>query len=451
MNVMIVGCGKVGRTLARQLNEDGNNVTVVDLSEAKVRAFASRHDLLGVVGNGATHETLKEAGIESADLMIAVTGSDELNLLCCLIARKAGHCQTVARIKNPVYYAEAPFLKDELGLATVINPEYAAAMEIARVLRFPAAIQIDTFAGGRAELLKCRLPEDSRLVGMAVKEVVAKLHCDVLICTVERGEEAYIAKGDFVFEARDVISVMASPENAQEFFRKIGMKTNAVKSAMIIGAGEMTRYLCKILAHSGISLKVIEKKREKCEEFSEDFPDVTVICGDATEGELLQEEGLSSIGAFVALTNLDEENVLLSLLAKSRGVAKCISRINRMDFDEVIRRLELDTVVSPQNVTADQILQYARAMQNTLGSNVETLYNVILDKVEASEFIIREESAITGTPLSELRFKSNVLVASILRGKDVIIPRGHDVILPGDGVIIVSEIMGLGDITEVLR
>ena len=451
MNIIIVGCGKVGRTLAGQLNEDGNNVTVVDVSAEKVKSVATRLDLLGVVGNGATHAVQEQAGIDSADLMIAVTGSDELNLLCCMVAKKAGNCQTIARIKSPEYNSETPFLKDELGLAMVINPEEAAAAEIARVLRFPAALQIETFAKGKVELIKCRVPESSRLVGMAVKEVVTKLHCDVLVCTVERGNDVYIAKGDFVFEEKDVISIVASPENAQEFFKKIGFKTHAVKNALIAGGGDIAHYLCDILAKDGISLRIIEKKTQKCEELSLSLPNVSVICGDATEEELLVEEGLERADAFVALTNLDEENILLSLLAKSRNVAKLITKINRMDFDEVIRRLDLDTNLSPQNVTADIILRYVRAMSNTVGSNVETLYNVIQDKVEASEFIVREESDITNTPLSKVRFRDDVLVASIIRDRRVIIPRGNDMINVGDAVVIVSKILGLQDIRQVLK
>ena len=258
MNIIIVGCGKVGSTLAEQLNEDGNNITVIDMNAAKVESITNRYDIMGIVGNGATHMVQQQAGIYDADLLIAVTGSDELNLLCCLIAKKAGNCQTIARVKNPDYSTEAPYLKNELGLAMVINPEYAAAAEIARVLRFPSAIKIDTFAKGRVELLKFRLPEKSRIVGMSVKEVVTKLHCDVLVCTAERGDDAYIANGDFVFEEKDVISIIASPKNADDFFRKIDYKMHSVKDAMIAGGGEITHYLCDILHRSGISINLCE-------------------------------------------------------------------------------------------------------------------------------------------------------------------------------------------------
>ena len=450
MNIIIVGCGKVGRTLAEQLNEEDNNVTVVDLSPAKVNSATGRSDLMGVVGNGATHAVQKAAGIDTADLLIAVTGSDELNLLCCVTAKKAG-CQAIARIKNPDYFKEAPYLKAELGLAMVTNPEQAAAAEIARVLRFPSAKQLETCARGRVELLKFRLPPESRLVGLSVKDVVGKLHCDVLICTVERGDEALIAGADLVFEQNDVISLVASPKSAGDFFRLIGINTRAVKSVLIAGGGEITHYLSEMILRFGMSVKVIEQDPKKCQLLSRELPEVTVIEGDATEKDLLLEEGIATTDAFVALTNLDEENILLSLYAKSRGTKKQVTKINRIDFDDVIRRLDLDSIVCPKNVTADAIVRYVRAMKRSIGSKVEALYNVIQDKVEASEFTVTEPSRITGVPLSQLKFKENVLVASLLRNGTVLIPRGNDTIEPGDSVIIVSKIMGLSDITDVLR
>ena len=451
MNIIIVGCGKVGSTLAEQLNEDGNNITVIDMNAAKVESITNRYDIMGIVGNGATHMVQQQAGIYDADLLIAVTGSDELNLLCCLIAKKAGNCQTIARVKNPDYSTEAPYLKNELGLAMVINPEYAAAAEIARVLRFPSAIKIDTFAKGRVELLKFRLPEKSIIVGMSVKEVVTKLHCDVLVCTAERGDDAYIANGDFVFEEKDVISIIASPKNADDFFRKIDYKMHSVKDAMIAGGGEITHYLCDILHRSGISIKIIERDKSVCEELCSLWPDVAVINGDATDQSLLLEEGLANTGAFLALTNMDEENILLSLFARSSNQGKIVTKINRIDFDDVIKHLDLDTIIYPKNITADMILRYVRAMKNTIGSNVETLYNIIKGKAEAAEFIVRENSPVTGKPLCELEFKKDVLVAAILRGKNVIIPRGYDVIEPGDAVVIVSRLMALHDISDILK
>ena len=451
MNIIIVGCGKVGQTLAQQLNEEENNITVMDLDASKVNEVVNRFDVMGVVGNGATHLKQQEAGIKNADLLIAVTGSDELNLLCCLIAKKAGNCHTIARVRNPEYSSEAPYLKEELGLAMVINPEAAAAAEIDRVLRFPSAIKIDTFARGRVELLKFRLPEGSPLVGCAVKEIVSKFHCDVLVCTAERGDEAFIANGELVFEEKDIISIIASPRNANDFFRKIKYKINSVKDAMIVGGGEITYYLCERLHRAGIPAKIIEKDKKRCEELCSLWPETIVINGDAADQEILIEEGIEAAGSFVALTNFDEENILLSLFAKTMNKGKLVTKINRIDFDGVIKHLDLDTTIYPKNITSDMILRYVRAMKNTIGSNVETLYSVIKGKVEAAEFIVKENSAVTDKPLSELKFKKNVLVAAILRGKNVIIPRGHDTIQKGDSVVIVSHIAALHDINDILK
>ena len=449
MNIIIVGCGKVGQTLAELLNDEGNDITVIDMLPAKVNETAARYDVLGVVGNGATHLTQQEAGIKNADLLIAVTGSDELNLLCCLIAKKAGNCHTIARVRSPQYSSEAPYLKEELGLAMVINPEQTAAAEIARVLRFPSAMKIDTFAKGRVELLKFKLPEDSPLEGLAVKEISTKLHCDVLVYTVERGDNAYIAKGSFRFMEKDVISIIASPKNASHFFKTIKYKMNSVKDVMIVGGGNITHYLSDMLDRAGIGVKIIEKETAKCEELAEKLQYATVINADAVDQQTLFEEGIENVGAFVALTNLDEENILLSLFAKSVNKGKLVTKVNRIDFDDVIRHLELDTVIYPKNITAETIVRYVRAMKNTIGSNVETLYNIIKGKVDAAEFIIREKSPVAGKPLMEMKLKPSVLVASILRDKKVIIPRGSDTIEVGDSVIIVSD-FALHDIAEIL-
>lgn len=452
MDIIIVGCGKVGQTLVEQLNEEGNNITVIDLNAKALKSVANQNDVMGIVGNGATYAIQKEAGIERADLLIAVTNSDELNLLCCMIAKKAGNCQTIARIRDPEYSNETNFLKNEFGLAMVINPEYAAAAEIARVLRFPSAIKIDTFAKGRVELLKFKLPEDSPLVKLSVREISTVLGCDVLICTVERNGDVFIAKGDFTFEEKDVISLIATPKNAAEFFKKINHRLHSVKDVMIVGGGKITQYLCEMLIErSGVSVKVIEEDPKLCENLCKQLPEVTIINGDPSERDILLEEGVANASAFVALTEQDEENILLSLFSKNVGKGKLVTKIARTDFDEVVRPLDLDSIIVPKNITADMILQYVRSKNSSIGSNVETLYNLIKGKVEAAEFAVNEESEITGKPLMKLEFKENVLIASILRDKKVIIPRGYDMILPGDNVIIVTKHLSVHDITDILK
>ncbi len=451
MNIIIVGCGKVGEALAEQLNEKGNNITVVDINAERVNSVVAKHDVMGVVGNGATHATLDEAGFEDADLLIAVTGSDELNLLCCLIAQKAANCQVIARVRNPEYSAEASYLKHELELAMVINPEHAAAAEMTRVLRFPSAIKIETFARGRIELLKFILPEDSPLVGQTVREITTKLHCDILVCTIERGDEVFIANGDFLFRERDVVSIIAPPQNVTQFFRKINYVTNSVKDVLIVGGGEISFYLCQMLARVGIRTTIIEKNQARCDELSAILTNTTVIHGDAADKEILLEEGLENVDAFAALTNLDEENILLSLFANSRSKAKLITKITRIDFDEVIKTLPLDTIIYPKSITCESIIRYVRAMKNSRGSNIETLYHIIKGKVEAAEFIIRESNTITDKPLYQLPIRSNVLIAGILRENTVITPKGQDTIRVGDTVIVVSKDILLNDITDILQ
>ncbi|MBQ8319402.1 MAG: Trk system potassium transporter TrkA [Clostridia bacterium] len=451
MKIIIVGCSEVGQTLAAKLNDDGNEVTVIDVQAEKVRAVSSRYDVMGVVGNGATQATLQEAGIENADLFIAVTDSDELNLLCCMIAKKESDCHVIARVVNPAYSEETAYLKERLGLAMVINPDFATAEEIARVLLFPSALKIEPFAKGRVELVSFRLQKDNLLVGLSVKEAMSKLKSKVLICTVERGEEAYIPSGDFVFAEKDVVSIVAPKREAKEFFTKIRYKGHSIKDAIVAGGGAITHYLFEIMERSGIAFKVIEKDEALCEELATRFDKVTVINGHAGDKNLLVEEGVSETGAFVALVKGDEENILFSMFAKEAGAEKTVTKISRIDYDSVLSKLDLDTVVCPKNITSDIILRYVRATGNAMGSNVETLYNIIPDKVEAVEFIVREGSPIVGKPLAELAFQRNVLVASILRGKTVIVPRGQDTIEVGDSVVLVSMGRSLSDITDALK
>lgn len=450
MNIIIVGCGQVGRALAEQLSESDNNITVIDNDPENLRRVTDKFDVMGVIGNGASYSVQKDAGVSKADLLIAVTNSDELNLLCCIIAKKASDCQTIARVRSHEYSMETPFLRDELGLAMVINPERAAAEEMARVLRFPSALSVEPFSKGRVELIKIRLPASSVLVGMSVREVTAKYRQDILFCTVERGEEAFVTKGDLVFEPRDVVSIMATPKNAQSFLSKIGYKTHAVNSVMIAGGGEITHYLCSILKKSKIHVTVVEKNREICDKLSIDFTDVEVIHAEAPYQEVIEDEGISGQDAVIAATDLDEENIMLSLFARANTEKKVITKIKRIDYDSIMQKLDLDTVIYPKNITADTIAKHIRSAKNTRASNMESFYSLIKGKVEASEFIVRTQSKITGKPLSELKLKDNVLVGAIIRGGNVIMPRGYDTIEEGDSVIVVSGTMGLHDITEIL-
>lgn len=451
MQIIIVGCGNVGTTLADRLSKENHNISVIDLSSQIVTNISNNLDVLGIVGNGASYSVQKEAGIEEADLLIAVTGSDELNLLCCLIARKAGGCQTIARVRNPVYGRELNFIKEELGLSMVINPEEAAAMEVARILKLPSALEIDTFAKGKVELVKYRLEEKSPLCHQAIKDISAKFKCEVLISTVERGEKVFIPDGNSILLPKDEISVVGSVRNTVAFFKKIGAPTTRAQNTVIIGGGETSYYLAKQLTSIGIKVKIIEKNKERCDELSELLPEVMVLWGNGTDRELLMEEGLPQAESFVALTNFDEENIMLSLFAKSISKAKLITRIHRIAYDEIIEGLDLGSVIYPKFITAELIIKYVRAMQNSIGSNIETLYQLNNERVEALEFAVRDLSPVVGTALQDLRLKSDLLICCINHKGQIIIPRGQSRISLGDTVVIVTTIKGLNDIKDILE
>lgn len=451
MQIIIVGCGNVGVTLTEHLSVEGHDITVIDSSAQKVQSVSSRYDVKGIVGNGASYLTLIEAGIEKADLMIAVTGMDEQNLLCCLFARKAGGCHTIARVRNPEYIKEIDFIKEELGLSMIINPEYAAATEIARLLRFPTAIEIDTFAKGKIELLKFKLPVECRICGLQLKNITSAVHCDVLVCAVERGSEVVIPDGSFVLEGGDVVSIVTSPANAARFFNRIGIETNQVKDAVLVGGGSVSYYLAKQLCDMGIAVVILEKSQSRCEVLSELLPKARIINGDEIDRDLLLEIGVKDTEAFAALTGMDEENIMLSLFAKRHSKAKVVTKVNRLSFDEIVDNMDLGSVIYPKFITSEYIIQYVRAMQNSIGSNVETMYKLIGDRVEALEFSIREDSPVVGIPLQSLNLKRNILICSINHHGKIITPKGQDMMRVGDTVVVVTTDVGLKDVKDILN
>ena len=413
MQIIIVGCGKVGRTLAEQLQEEDTDITLIDINPDRINAITDEVAAMGVVGNGASINTLMEAGIETADILIAVTVSDEMNLLCCLIAQKTGHCHTIARVRNPIYYRQIGllkigFIKERLGVTMIINPELAAAQEISKLLRFPSAIKIDTFARGKVELLKFKVMPEFELDGKSIQQITEHFRCDILFCAIEGKDYTTIPGGTNVIRNGDVISILATPQNAAAFFKKIGLKTHQVKNTVIVGGGTISYYLAQALLAMKIKVKVIEKDKNRCEFLSEELTDATIINGDGTDRSLLLEEGLESAESFVTLTNMDEENILLSLFAKKNSHAKLITKVNRIAFDDIIDGLDLGSVIYPKYITADYILRYVRAMENSLSSNVETLYHILDGQAEALEFAVKESSSITNTPLSDLNLKDNL-------------------------------------------
>ncbi len=451
MKIIIIGCGKVGSTLVEQLSTEGHDLVIVDTQEHKLEALANTYDVMTLVGNGSSFTVQQEAGVTSADLLIAVTGSDELNLLCCLIAKKAGRCQTIARVRNALYSKEINFIKEKLGISMIINPELTTATEIAKILRFPSAIKIDTFAKGRAELLKFKLRPEFGLDGCRVVDISDRLKCDVLVCAVERGDDVTIPNGNFVLKDNDSVSIMASPAHVAEFFRKIGVQTHRVKTALIIGGGKVGFYLAKLLIEMGVRVRIIEQDLERCEYLSSQLPKASVINGDGTDQRLLLEEGLPYAQSVISLTGLDEENLLLSLFAMKHSTAKTIAKVNHLAFNDIISGLDIGSVIYPKYLTANKIIKYVRGTQNSLGSNVETLYKILDNRAEALEFAIKADCPVNNVPLMNLNLRNNLLICCINRGGSIIIPRGQDTIKAGDTVMVVTTENGLRDISDIVK
>lgn len=450
LNIIIVGCGKVGATLIEQLSKEGHDITIIDQNAQKIQEITNQYDVMGVTGNGASYSVQIEAGIENCDLIIAVTGSDELNLLCCTIAKRVGECSAIARVRTPDYSQESSYLREKLGLAMIINPELEAAKEVARILYLPTALEVNSFAHGQAELIKFKVPEGNALDGVTIAEFGKNNATEILICAIERNGEVHIPNGDFRIEKQDILSFVATRKTAKAFLEHIGFQTNRVKDTMIIGGGKASYYLADQLLHMGISVKIIESNKARCEELSILLPQAIIINGDGTDQEVLKEEGIIYTESFVPLTGIDEENVLLTLFARQISNAKVVTKINRINFKDVISTLDLGSVIYPRYITSEAIIAYVRAKKASMNSNVETLYHMFDSQVEAIEFRINEESSVTNIPLMELSLKKNLLISFISRNGAIIIPSGKDCIRVGDTVMIVTTHTGFKDIQDIL-
>ncbi len=451
LNIIIVGCGKVGSTLIEQLSKEGHDITIIDSSAEKIQDITNMYDIMGIVGNGASYSVQMEAGIENTDLIIAVTESDELNLLCCTIAKQVGNCAAIARVRTPDYSKEVGYLREKLGLAMIINPEMEAAKEAARILYLPTALEVNTFAHGQAELIKFKIPEKNKLDNKTIASVGKDIMKNILICAVERDGEVHIPSGSFILREGDVVSFVANRMKARAFLKEIGFAIKQVKNTMIIGGGKAAYYLAKQLISMGIDVKIIENDRARCDELSVLLPEAIIINGDGTDEELLREEGLDRVESFVPLTGIDEENILLTLYAKKVSDAKVITKINRITFKDVINGLDLGSVIYPRYITSEAIIAYVRAKNASKDSNIETLYHMFDYQVEAIEFCIYEQSDVTDIPLAELSLKDNLLIAFINRNGKIIIPSGNDCIKKGDTVMIVTTHTGFGDIQDILK
>lgn len=453
MKIIIAGCGKVGCALASQLNDEGHDITMIDNNPDKLGSAISTMDIQGIVGNAISFRTQQEAGIENADLFIAVTGQDEVSLLSCLIAQKASDCHTIARVRNPEYFQEISYLKQVMGLSMAINPELSAAREIAHLIQIPEAMEVDTFAKGRVDLLKIAISENSTLHNMKVMEISKMFNHDILICIAERNHEICIPNGDTVLLAGDNISVIIPKEKIASFYKIANLKfSKESKNVMIAGGGTISYYLATELQKTRTHVTIVEKNKERCEFLSVAIPEATIINGDATDHQVLLEEGLTDADAFVSLTNMDEENVFISLYAeKLNPKAKRITKINRIAINDIVENLPIGSIIAPKHLTAENILQYVRSLKNSYGSNVEALYKLMDNRVEALEFHVDEKNELTDIPLMNLKLKDNLLLCCIVRKNKVITPSGRDEIQVGDTVIVVTTHLGLGNLTDILK
>ena len=451
MKIVIVGCGKIGKSLIASLVKEGHEVVAIDKNETKVAEVINIYDVIGVCGIGTDSVILTEAGVQKADIFIAVTGSDELNMLSCHIAKTLGAENTVARIRDRAYNETSlGFLQQTLSLSMSINPERFAADDIYNVLKVPGAVHIETFSTRNFEIIELILKEDSPLDNVKVMDLRKQNKAKFLICAVQRDDEVYIPDGNFVLKSGDKIALTAAPTEILKLLRSLKITRKQARNVMILGGSRTGYYLAKRLLDSGNSVKIIDKDPVRCQELDEALPGATVILGDGAQQELLLEEGIQSMDAFVSLTGMDEENILISYYAASQEVPKVITKVNRSEFVPVANRMGLDTIVSPRRTITDVLVRYARALQNTVGSNVEKLYKIMDGGAEALMFNVHSEFKYTDIPLKDIKFKKNILIAGILRNRKAIVPSGLDVILPGDKVVVISTDHILYDLADII-
>lgn len=455
MNIIIVGCGKVGYAIASQLTDEGHSVAIIDTNKERLERACSSLDAIGYLGNGTVHQLLLDAGIKEADVFIAVTKQDEVNMLSCVIARKASKCKTIARIKSPEYYEEISFLSETLGISLSFNPESMTAEEADKLVHLPSALEIDTFAKGLVDIVKIKLPKDSILHDCPLKNLGHVIgNNDILVCAVERDKTVTIPDGNFVLKEGDIVSFTMpnlNPKQMNRLFNKIGIHSREIKDVVIAGGGTITYYLAEKLLKSKVAVTIIEPDKKKCMNISTHLPKAKVIHGDYNDNDILLEEGIADADAVIALSDSDEENIVFSLYASRTSSAKVITKINRLDFFQAFEDLP-GSLLCPRNITAEAMIGYVRSLKNSYNSsNVEALYKIVNGKVEALEFKIEKNSPVTNTPLMDLTLRSNLLICCIIRKGHVIKPSGKDVILPGDIVVVVTTDKGLESIDDILK
>lgn len=451
MNIIVVGCGKIGSAILSSLVEEGHSVVVVDNNPNILDSISNIYDVMTVCGSGTDCDVLEEAGADSAQLLVAVTASDEFNMLCCYLAKKMGTAHTIARIRNPEYNLDSlSFLKQQLDLSLIINPEMLAAREMHNIIKVPSALKIESFSGRKFDIIEMMIGEGSPLHNIRLIDIRNKFKAKFLVTVVQRENEVYIPDGNFVLKQGDKIGLTGDITEIMKLMRALGLERKQAKNVMILGGSRTAYYLSRLLIDSGHRVKIMERDVKRCDELSELLPKAVIINGDGAQQEVLEEEGLSSTDVFVSLTGMDEENILISIFAYSSHVPKVISKVNRPELAKMAKNLGLDTVISAKGIVANILVQYARALENSLGSNIETLYKIMDDKAEVLEFNVKSDFKSVDIPLKELKLKDNILLCGIIRKRKSILPTGDDVIMTGDRVIVMTANRRLNDLSDIL-
>jgi len=451
MKIVVIGAGKIGKTIVEHTCQEGHEVVVVDTDIESVEEVINKYDVMGIVGNGASYDILKSAGVDRTTLVIAASSSDETNILSCLVAKKLGAKSTIARVRSYEYMNQLKMIKNDLGISMTFNPEYEATTEIMKIIDFPEAIRVDSFATGNVDLVELYIPENSPLIGKSLINIYETYQVKVLVCAVQRNDEVFIPTGSFVFQAKDKILITAKKSNLRRFLNKLGLIEDKINSVMIIGGGKMALYLASALLKNKYQVKIIEHDYERCEELSQLLPAASIIHADGTDQQILEEEGIKDTDAVVCLTGIDEENMVVSMYAYKQKVQKVIAKINRTSLVGLMESISMASVISPKDIVASSIVSYIRAYNNSRGSNVITLHKLVNNKVEALEFIAKEDKRLLNIPLKSLKLKSKILIAGIIRDGKAIIPNGDDVIMLNDSVIVVTTNQFLDDLKDILE
>ena len=449
MKLVIIGAGKVGETLVENLIGEDHDVVVVDTNHEKVSYIVNRYDVQGVVGSGLDREALLNAEVDRADFIITCTSRDEMNILCCVLARKMGAKNTIARVRDPEYFQGMENVREDLGVDFFFNPELQAAVEIAEVVKFPSAKNVENFAGGKVNMVELDIEEGNPLVGKSLMQISKEYGAKILFGIVNRGGETIIPRGDFVLLAGDSVNVIGVEQEVANFSKKLKIFKPRAKTVFIVGGGKIAYYLADKLIKGGVSVKIVEKDKARAETLSKDLPSATIILGDGTEQEILDEENLKESDACITLTGMDEENVIISFYAQSKGVGKVITKVDRPSVLEMVKKLGLSTVVSPRVCIANHIIRFVRAHQAESGAGINTLYK-LHDKVEALEFTVDSSFGGEGVPLKNLQLKRSVLLGGIVRGDEFILPNGESCLLRGDKVIVVAPARQINELSEIL-